>query len=82
MRQTESFGDEALRRRLPGAGRDAPKKHPSSFNNVNLLPKPCVAAKPLAVVPIGEADGQESHCGLSQGWTGPIDGCCGATLDL
>lgn len=81
-RQTESLGNEALRCRLPGAGRDAPKEHLASLSNVNRLPKPRAAAKPLAAVPIGAAHGHENHCGVSQGWTGPIDGCCGVTLNL
>lgn len=82
VRQTEPLGNEALWHRLPGAGRDAPKEHPASLNNVNPLPKLRAAVKPLAAVPIGEADGQDNHCGVSQGWTSPTDGCCGVTLDV
>lgn len=82
VRQTEPLGNEALWHRLPGAGRDAPKEHPASLNNVNPLPKLRAVVKPLAAVPIGEADGQDNHCGVSQGWTSPTDGCCGVTLDV
>lgn len=53
-RQTESLGNEVPWWRLPGAGRDAPKKHPANLNNVNLLPKPHEVAKPLAAVLTGE----------------------------